>query len=420
MKLFGLNITRAKNIQTKSTSDATSSPFSWRDVNDPRLWNVLGLSGVEGDKLNEATYLTCRRKLAEAVGKLPLKIFKETDKGLVKSNNSKYNIIRTRPNRFMGSAIFWNTIIGHILDTGNSYIYINDAGDLPQLIILDPLQVRTFSDYVKDINGKGGLWYIYTDITTNKTYKIRQDNMLHFRSGISLDGINGLSIPDLLKLTIDGSLAAQSFINKNYNSGLSGKVLLESSLDLNKENSEALIDAMAVAAEAGNKDLLSWIPIPPGVKANPLGVKLTDAQFLELKKYTALQIAAAFGITPDQINNYEKSSYSSSEAQQHAFYVETLMYILKHIEDELTMKILTADELMEGYIFKFNVDAVLRADIKSRAEAYSKMVSCGAYTPAEIRELENLPYKEGSDVLLVNSTLVKIDNTRSTGDDKVS
>ena len=96
------------------------------------------------------------------------------------------------------------------------------------------------------------------------------------------------------------------------------------------------------------------------------------------------------------------------------------MYILKHIEDVLTMKILTADELMEGYIFKFNVDAVLRADIKSRAEAYSKMVSCGAYTPAEIRELENLPYKEGSDVLLVNSTLVKIDNTRSTGDDKVS
>ena len=37
-----------------------------------------------------------------------------------------------------------------------------------------------------------------------------------------------------------------------------------------------------------------------------------DAQFDEVRKHTALQIAAAFGIKPHQINDMEKSSYASA------------------------------------------------------------------------------------------------------------
>ena len=39
-------------------------------------------------------------------------------------------------------------------------------------------------------------------------------------------------------------------------------------------------------------------------KRQPLDIKLSDSQFFELKKYTALQIAAAFGVKPNQINDY--------------------------------------------------------------------------------------------------------------------
>ena len=62
------------------------------------------------------------------------------------------------------------------------------------------------------------------------------------------------------------------------------------------------------------------------MKLTPLDIKLTDSQFFELKKYTALQIAAAFGVKPNQINNYDKSSYSNSEMQQLSFYVDTELF----------------------------------------------------------------------------------------------
>ena len=75
--------------------------------------------------------------------------------------------------------------------------------------------------------------------------------------------------------------------------------------------------------------------MPPGLKLVPVNMKLTDAQFYELQKYSALQIAAAFGIKPNQLNNYEKSSYANSETQQLAFLVETMAYHLKAYEEEI-------------------------------------------------------------------------------------
>lgn len=65
-----------------------------------------------------------------------------------------------------------------------------------------------------------------------------------------------------------------------------------------------------------DKGIENVIPIPFGTSLQPLNLKFSDNQFLEVKQYTALQIASAFGIKPYQIGDYTKSSYASAEAQQ--------------------------------------------------------------------------------------------------------
>ena len=99
--------------------------------------------------------------------------------------------------------------------------------------------------------------------------------------------------------------------------------------------------------------------MPLGATLTPLNTKFTDNQFLELKQYSALQIASAFGIKPYQIGDYTKSSYASAEAQQLSFYVDTLLYILKQYEEELTYKLLSRKECTNGLHFKFNVAVIL-------------------------------------------------------------
>ena len=90
----------------------------------------------------------------------------------------------------------------------------------------------------------------------------------------------------------------------------------------------------------GANNAVNSSQIQIGMKIEPLNIKLTDAQFYELKKYSALQICGAFGIKPNQINDYEKSSYSNSEMQNLSFYVDTELFILKQYEEELRYKCL--------------------------------------------------------------------------------
>lgn len=92
----------------------------------------------------------------------------------------------------------------------------------------------------------------------------------------------------------------------------------------------------------------TFIPVPLGSKIEPLNIKLTDSQFIELRKHSALQIAAAFGVKPNQVNDYEKSSFANSESQQLAFLTDTLLWILKGYEEELSWKLLEPEQINRG------------------------------------------------------------------------
>lgn len=152
------------------------------------------------------------------------------------------------------------------------------------------------------------------------------------------------------------------------------------------------------------------MPIPLGMKLTPLDIKLTDAQFFELRKFTSLQIAAAFGLKPNHLNNYDKSSYSNSEMQNLTFLIDTLLYILRKYEEEFDYKLLYRDESQKGIHTEFNVATILRGDLKSQAEALQKYVSGGIYTPNEARNYAGMPKIDGGDVLMVNGTYVALEN----------
>ena len=144
------------------------------------------------------------------------------------------------------------------------------------------------------------------------------------------------------------------------------------------------------------------------MKLIPLDLKLTDSQFFELKKYTALQIAAAFGISPNQINDYEKSSYASAEMQNLVFYVDTLLYNLSQYEQEISYKVLSSQLVNQGYYWKFNINVILRSDTKTQMESLSTGIDKGIYTINEARELLDLPNVEGGDFNIVNGTYIKL------------
>ena len=192
------------------------------------------------------------------------------------------------------------------------------------------------------LDTKPRLWYRYTDPNGQRLFQDYE--MLHVRTSTSLDGISGLSVRQVLERNFNSMHAAQDTQNSLFTNGLTAKMIVQYTSGLSDDNRDEFLKMIEKFATGKADATKIAIPIPIGTSLTPLNIKMTDAQFVELKKYSALEIAAAMGIKPNQINDYDKSSYSSAEAQQLSFYVDTLLYIIKMYEDEFNYKLLSAED----------------------------------------------------------------------------
>lgn len=383
---------------------------SGKDYAMQQLIDFLGLKGTKEKALSEATYFACLKVLSESVGKLPLKLLQHRDNNGVTTarGHPLYRVLHDRPNPYMTSTAFWSTVEQNRNHHGNAYVLIKGAGSKMSLWILPSEEVEIWYDDQKILSDVPDIYYIYSH--GGKLYQFSSEQILHFKTSNTFDGIKGIAVREQLKMTIDGNIKAQKMLNSMYKSGFTAKAVVQYTSDLSDKNLEKFKNKIEkfAGSDLDDKETKNIIPIPIGTQLTPLNIKLADNQFVDVKKYSALQIASAFGIKPNQIGDYEKSSYASAEAQQLSFYVDTLLYIIKQYEEELNFKLLSDDEISEGYYFKFNVAVILRADLKTQVETLCQAISNFLYTPNEARALLDMEAKEGGDQLLGNGASIPV------------
>ena len=399
---------------------AESEKAAVQVTNDPLIeWHNLatwlGVSDIEDEALSEATYFACMKVLSESIGKLPLKLLRHTDTdGIVSARDEPlWYIVHDRPNRYMTSTSFWSTVEFNRNHFGNAFVWIEGAGKDLKLWPLPSYDVEVWYDDAMILADQPDIYYLYSG--PNKLYYFGSEEILHFKGSNTLDGIIGISVQDQLRSTIKAGTKSQKLLNDMYSSGFTAKAVLQYTGSLNDENVKTFVKGIEEYAKGKLKSdgIQNIIPIPLGSTLQPLNVKLADNQFVEVKQYTALQIASAFGIKPYQIGDYTKSSYASAEAQQLSFLVDTLLYILKQYEEELTYKLLSRDQIRNGLYFKFNIDSILRADFHTKVNTLSTAVNSFLMTPNEARAKLDLERKEGGDRLLGNGASIPVEYTGS-------
>lgn len=386
-------------------------------VEDERLREWLGISGTPKKLISEVTYFTCLKMLSETLGKMPIKFYQRTARGIEDAEpNAAYSLLKTRPNSQMTPTTFWGSVENNRNHYGNAYVWIRRQFERKKYggeVVIKDLWIMPSADTTMIIDDKGifgsagDIFYWYTDKYSGESYLFPSADVMHFKTSLSFDGLTGAPVRDILKATIQGGLESQNFMNNLYKGGLTARAALQYTGDLSPKLEKALIARLEEYSNGAN-NAGKFIPIPIGMKLEPLNIKLTDSQFFELKKYSALQIAGAFGIKPNQINDYEKSSYANSEMQNISFYIDTELYILKQYEEEINYKMLEPSEVREGKGYKFNENVILRTDAKSQADILIGYVQNGIYAQNEAREFLNKPRKEGGDDLVCNGNYVKV------------
>jgi HK97 family phage portal protein len=382
-------------------------------INDPELLEFLGISpgdvNVYGkNALKVATVFACIKILAESVSKLPLKVYQEDENGINKAaRHYLYKLLKLRPNPYMSASDYAKCNETQRNTYGNAYVNIetNEKGRIVGLWPIDAAKVKIWIDDIGLFNSKNKVWY-EVDVGAEKR-KLMPDEILHFKSGVTLDGIVGIPPLDYLRATIENAASAEKFINNFYKQGLQVKGIVQYVGDLNHEAQKVFREKFEeMSAGLKNSHRIALMPI--GYQFQPISLSMSDAQFLENTELTIRQIATVFGIKMHQLNDLSRATHHNVGEQQRQFYVDTLLPILTMYEQEMTYKLFLDSELDAGYYVKFNVDSILRGDIKTRYEAYGIGVEKGFITPNEARALEEKPPLPGGDQLLFNGNVIPL------------
>lgn len=381
-------------------------------LQDEELLRWLGIEVGEintkgKNALKEATVFACIRILSESVAKLPIKIYQDVDGVKKVTGHPLYNILKTRPNPYMTSYNFFTALETQRNLHGNSYASIeyDRFGEVLALWPIDSEKVEIWVDDKGLFNSKNKLWYV-VKLPDGTEIKLKPDEILHFK-GFTLNGISGITPLTYLRTLIENGKASEDYVNKFFQNGMQTKGIIQYVGDLDQKAEETFREKFErMSSGLKNAHRVSLLPL--GYQFQPIALNMADAQFLENTELTIRQIAAAFGIKMHQLNNLERATHTNISEQQRQFYIDTLMAILTMYEQEITYKLLLNSELDEGYYCKFNADAITRADIKTRYEAYRIGIQGGFMTPNQVREKEEWEPQEGGDTLLVNGNMVPI------------
>lgn len=378
-------------------------------LSDSNFWEKFGIKlgfSISGKKaLKENTVYICTKIRAESIGKLSLKVYKEREEY---KEHELYYLLKYKPNPLMNSINFWKCIEAQRTLKGNAYAYIerNKKGQVTGIYPIDSDNVTKVIDDNNFLSSLSKVWYIVIDNKGIK-HKLYSDEILHFIGDITLDGLIGIAPLEYLKCTVENGRATQEFVNKFFKNGLSTKGVIQYVGDLDEKAKRTFrkeFESMSNGLE--NAHSVSLLPL--GYQFQPLSLSMADAQFLENSKLTKREIAAAFGMKSYHLNDLERATFNNLTEQQKDFYITTLQPSLTNYEQEMQDKLFSQYETLKDVRVEFNVDTILRSDIKTRYESYRIGIQSGFLSPNEVRKKENLPAKEGGDELLANGSMIPI------------
>jgi HK97 family phage portal protein len=349
-----------------------------------------GVNVTQSAALSVSAVYACVRVIAETLASVPISIYQRSDQGRQPApTHPLYDLLHDEPNEWQTALEFVELMQAICLLRGNAFAYINRA--------TNPVSGKTFvaellplhPDRVEMVVNPG--WQI--------SYKIRLDpardgevrevprtSIFHLR-GISYgNGFLGVSPLAAARETFGLAIAAQTAHASMFANGvrLSGVLKHPGQLD------EPAIKQLKTQWEesfGGVGKTAKTAVLEEGMDFEPISMSAADAQLLESRKFSRSEIAALFRVPPHMIGDLERATFSNIEQQGIDFVRHCLMPWARRWEQAIRRDLI---DKTSTYYAKFNLDALMRGDLKSRYEAYATARMNGWLSANDIRELEDM------------------------------
>lgn len=329
---------------------------------------------------------------SENIASLPKSVKKRNKQGW-DSTNHPVNKLFHFPNNYTNGFDFWNSIVINLDSRGNAYAIIkrDDSANPISLHLVKNQNVKIYiGENTKRFEVRNEGWL-------NGSYS--NEDVLHFMT-YSTDGIIGINPILHNSTTFARALACRKFSQEFFEKGGHIKGVLEMENSLDDSVYEKFLEKFQ-ASKNYDTPLLEY-----GIKYKNIGITPVTAQLLSTEEFTIQDISRVFGVPTPFLSELSRATFSNIEQQNIWFTQYSLRPTCKRIEVEMENKLFFEKERGK-YSINFNLSGLLRGDAKSRAEYYSKMIQNGVYTRADVRDLEGLPFIEGTDKLVFQANLIE-------------
>lgn len=363
-----------------------------------------------------STVYRCVSVLADSIAEIPVSVRNW-------KTNEEYpdhylaKVLCQRPNEAMTPFVFRRLLERNRNLRGNAYAYINrDLHGRPmELIPLSP-------DFVSvNLDSGGHLWYGYTHPTSGKQYVLTPMQVLHYKND-SEDGLVGISTLRHASLTLQTAHAREAYEYAMLANGGSPAGVLQTDTNITsatRTETDAAGNEVNVyyrdivrneweRVHSGPQNAFRVAILDNGLKYQPISVTNSDAQFVENKEVSIIDICRFFGVPPHKVFAGNQS-YDSNEANTLGFISDTLQATVTQYEEEDKWKLLVPDDVDAGLVIYRNMMSSLRGNTDARAKWYLTMRNIGAYSVNDILNKEGERRVPGGDERYANLNNIPLD-----------
>lgn len=334
------------------------------------------------------------RYISETMAGLPAPTYRDSPTGRAQRTDPPWKKKPDVETTWFSLVEFW---LMSLLHKGNAFSFkVRNpiSGQVVGLRMIHP-------DRVKVGQASSGLKLFEIDQRKDVAYTTR--DILHI-PGLSYDGVCGLNPLQYHADALGTIAASEEFAARSMGKGVMDKAYLKLPQTLTNEQANAMASVLE-AQHAGLNNAGKLAVLGGGAEYATIGLDPQSTQLLESRKYGVSEVSRLLRIPPHKLYDLDRATFSNIEQQSIEAVIDGIRPWCTRIESWVNND---PDLMPPRNFIEFNLEALLRGDLQSRMEAYSAGVLAGIYMPSEPRAKENLPYIEGSDVLLFPLNMTQV------------
>jgi HK97 family phage portal protein len=358
--------------------------------------SAAGMAVTPETAMRLAAVFSCIRVRSESLAACPLVVYKRLPNGgkVRAPEHPLYQVLHNSPNQWQTSIEFVEMMQCHLDLRGNAFARIvpGPRGAIDQLIPLHPDLVQVY----RLPNGK--LKYQVRSRFTAEVDCYMQEEIFHLR-GLTSDGLVGLSPIAVQRETMGTGLGMQDYAGRFFANDATSSTWIEHPGKFKDDAARQKFSDNFQKANTGENRHRTKV-LEEGLKLHQVGLSNKDSQFLEATQANAEQVCGIYRVPPHKIGILARATNNNIEWMGLEFVSDCIQPAAtrweRRINVDLIDPIAGAMSDDEEYFAEFGVGGLIRADMKSRYDAYAVGRNWGWLCPDAICEFEGMnPLPEG-------------------------